>query len=80
MLKPGETQTLNFNISAADLASFYTNKESWIADSGKYILKAGASSADIRLSADFTLANEIIVEKVNKVLSPQVNIEELKGK
>jgi len=78
LLKPGETQTLKFTLTANDLASFYTNKESWIADAGKYTLKAGASSTDIRLTADFNVPNEIVVEKVNKVLSPQVSINELK--
>lgn len=78
LLKPGETQTLKFSLDAADLASFYTDKESWIADAGKYTLKAGASSTDIRLTADFNVPNEIVVEKVNKVLSPQVTINEMK--
>ena len=78
LLKPGETQTLKFTLTANDLASFYTDKESWIADAGKYTLKAGASSTDIRLTADFNVPNEIVVEKVNKVLSPQVSINELK--
>jgi beta-glucosidase len=78
LLKPGETQTLKFTLTANDLASFYTDKESWIADAGKYTLKAGASSADIRLTADFNVPKEIVVEKVNKALSPQVSINELK--
>lgn len=78
LLKPGEAQTLKFTLTAADLASFYTDKESWIADAGKYTLKAGASSTDIRLTADFNVPNEIVVEKVNKALSPQVSINEMK--
>jgi len=78
LLKPGETQTLSFIIKAADLASFYTDKEAWIADAGKYTLKAGASATDIRLSADFNLPTDIVVEKVNKVLVPQESINEMK--
>jgi len=78
LLKPGETQTLSFTIKAADLASFYTDKEAWIADAGKYTLKAGASATDIRLSADFNLPTDIVVEKVNKVLVPQESINEMK--
>src|SRR4029078_474147 len=53
LLKPGETQTLKFTLTAADLASFYTDKESWIADAGNYEVRAGASSSDIRLKATF---------------------------
>lgn len=80
LLKPGETQTLQFTLTASDLASFYTDKESWIADAGKYTLKAAASSADIRLTADFNLPKDIVVEKVHKALAPQVDINEFKGK
>jgi beta-glucosidase len=78
LLKPGETQTLTFSIQAADLASFYTDKESWIANKGKYILKAGASSTDIRLTADFTVPDDLVVEKVHKALEPTIEINELK--
>ncbi len=79
LLKPGETQTLKFTLTATDLASFYTDKEEWVADAGKYTVKAGASSTDIRLKASFNLENEIVVEKVNKALSPKTNISELKS-
>jgi beta-glucosidase len=78
LLKPGETQTLKFTFTAADLASFYTDEESWIADAGNYVVKAGASSTDIRLTATFNLPAEITVEKVNKVLTPQNQVNELK--
>ncbi len=78
-MKPGKTQTLKFTLTAADLTSFYTDRESWIADAGKYTVKAGASSTDIRLKASFNLPNEIIVEKVNKALAPKTNISELKS-
>jgi beta-glucosidase len=79
LLRPGETQTLKFTLTAADLASFYKDKEAWIADAGRYIVKAGASSTDIRLKASFNLPNDIIVEKVNKALTPKVEINELKA-
>ena len=78
LLKPGETQTLKFTLTAADLASFNTAKESWIADAGNYIVKAGASSSDIRLTATFNLPKDVVVEKDNKVLVPQTEINELK--
>ncbi|MEO8711168.1 MAG: glycoside hydrolase family 3 C-terminal domain-containing protein [Parafilimonas sp.] len=78
LLKPGETQTLKFTLTAADLASFNTAKESWIADAGNYIVKAGASSSDIRLTANFNLPKDVVVEKDNKVLVPQTEINELK--
>jgi beta-glucosidase len=77
-LKPGEAQTLDFTIKAADLASFDTASSSWIADAGKYTVKIGASSENIKQTATFDLPTEITVEKANKVLVPQVQISELK--
>ncbi len=78
LLQPGQKQTLQFVIESKDLASFVTEKTSWIADAGTYTVKAGASSNDIRQTVTFTVAKKLLVEKTNKVLVPQVNINELK--
>ena len=78
MLQPGKSQTIQFVITADDLASFDTNGTSWIAEAGKYTVKAGASSEDIKKTASFQLAKDIVTEKCNKVLVPQVEINELK--
>jgi beta-glucosidase len=80
LLQPGKSQTVQFTILPADLASFDTNSTSWIADAGKYVVKIGASSEDIKQNADFTLAKSIIVEKDHKVLVPQTDITEFTGK
>lgn len=78
LLKPGASQTLTFTLHAKDLASFYTDQSAWIAEAGNYTVKIAASSDNIKTTKDFTLAKDIVVEKVNKVLVPQVNIHELK--
>ena len=78
LLQPGASQTISFTITAADLASFDTKTTSWIAEAGKYTIKAGASSINIKQTAVFQLAKELTVEKDNKVLAPQVEINELK--
>jgi beta-glucosidase len=80
LLAAGESQTMTFMIKAADLASFYTNREAWIADEGKYEVRLGSSSREIEEKASFKLAKDITVEKVNKALTPQVAIKELKMK
>jgi len=80
LLKPGESQTLRFQLVPKDLASFNTDATSWIADAGTYTLKAGASSIDFRQQATVTLAQEIVAEKCNKVMVPKVVINELTGK
>lgn len=78
LLQPGQSQTLSFAINSMDLASFNTAASSWIADAGNYVVKIGASSLNIKQTASFNLAKAIMVEKDNKLLSPQVQINELK--
>jgi beta-glucosidase len=79
LLQPGASQTLTFTIDPKDLASFNTENSSWIADAGKYIVKIGASSEDIRMTKSFALAKMLIVEKDHKAIVPQVAINELKN-
>ena len=79
LLQPGESQTINFTLRPEDLASFDTKSSSWIAEAGKYTVKIGASSKNIKQTATFGLGKELIVEKDHKVLSPQVQINELKS-
>jgi beta-glucosidase len=78
LLKPGQSQMVSFSLSADDLASFDTPSSSWVAEGGTYTVKIGASCADIRQTASFTLPADIVVEKDHKVLVPQVAIEEMK--
>ena len=78
LLQPGGSQTLTFTISAADLASFDTATSSWVAEAGAYTIKAGASSLNVKQSATLTLKQDVVVEKVNPVLAPQVEISEMK--
>jgi beta-glucosidase len=78
LLKPGQSQTLTFTLDPRALASFNTSKSAWIADAGKYVVKIGASSEDIKLAKPFSLAKTLTVEKDHKALMPQVAIDELK--
>ena len=74
LLKPGEKQTIQFVIHSNDLTSFDTKSASWIAEAGKYIVKIGASSADMKQTATFELKKDVVVEKDHNVLVPQVDI------
>src|SRR5436190_11749500 len=71
LLQPGESQTVSFDIAAADLSSFDTKRESWVAEAGTYSIKVGASSKNIKQTTTFDLAKELVTEKDNKVLVPQ---------
>ena len=74
LLKPGQSQTITFTITPKDLSSFDTKSASWIAEAGKYTVKIGASSTDIKQKADFQLKKDLMVEKDENVLKPQVMI------
>jgi beta-glucosidase len=78
LLRPGESETITFSITAADLASFDTKSESWIAEAGTYTVKIGASSKNIKQTVSFNLGKEIVVEKDHRVLVPQTSINEIK--
>ena len=78
LLQSGKSLTITFTLTPEDLASFDTNSSSWIAEAGKYTVKIGASSLDIKSSASFNLSKELIVEKDHIALTPQVTINELK--
>lgn len=53
LLQPGQSQTLQFSLSGQDLASFDPALGRWVTDAGRYEVRIGASSRDIRLSKSF---------------------------
>jgi len=53
LLQPGESQTLQFDLTTADLSSFDPAANEWVAEAGKYRVMIGASSTDIRQSTVF---------------------------
>lgn len=68
-LKPGESETLTFKVSAYDLASFNQDASQWQTETGKYEVQFGASSEDIRAKATYT-QKKVYTKKVNDVLEP----------
>jgi len=53
-LNAGESKTIEFTIDKEKL-SFYNNKLEWVAEPGDFEVMIGASSADVKLRADFEL-------------------------
>lgn len=77
-LKPGESETLKLVLSSKDLASFLENKNAWIAEAGTYKVLVGTSSLNIKKTTEFTVPNEIVVEKVKKAFELETPFQELK--
>ena len=68
-LKPGEQQTLTMQIPVRMLASFDEAGSQWLTEAGTYSFCVGASSRDIRLTAQTKLGE--YTEKVSDALAPQ---------
>lgn len=78
LLQPGESQALTFSLDRMSLASFEPASSSWVAESGNYEVKIGASSEDIRQKVSFTLLRELMVKKESRSLVPKDKIDEIK--
>ena len=79
-LKPGESQIVTMELKPEDLASFVTAQSSWIAEAGTYKISIGASSLDVKQSAEFQLNKDIIVKKVQPVFKAEKEFSDLKSK
>jgi beta-glucosidase len=77
LLRPGESQTISFTLTAKDLASFDTVNSSWLAEAGTYTINIAASPTDVKTAASFQLAKDITVEKSQRLLAPAPGLKEL---
>jgi beta-glucosidase len=77
LLAPGESQTLTFVLDARSLASFDPVLSAWVAEAGRYEVKIGASVADVRQTASFSLGKDLVVKKAARALVPKQQIKEL---
>ena len=76
LLAPGESQVLNFPVSAYELASFNGDASAWETAAGTYQLLFGASVADIRAQVPFKLG-KARSWAVHRVMEPAEPLEEL---
>lgn len=78
LLAPGEVETLRLTLDARSLASFDPTTSVWVADAGRYEVKLGASSRDVRQTASFELPKRLVVKKETRALVPKQKIAEIK--
>lgn len=74
LLFPGEAQILAMSIPKEALASFDSDLSAWVAEAGQYELLLGSSSRDIKQRLQVTLS-QVISEKVNDILKPEVTLQ-----
>lgn len=77
LLKPGESEIVTLKLSVSDVSSFDSAQSAWIAEGGDYNIQIGKNVNDIILSKTLSLPQSVIVEKTNKVLMPEISINEL---
>jgi beta-glucosidase len=75
-LKPGESQTLTMTIPVRDLASFDETDSQWLTEAGVYTFHIGASSRDIKATAQLKLSE--YTEKTTNALAPKQKLNLLK--
>lgn len=78
-LKPGESEVVTFTLKTKDLASFIDAQSAWIAEKGTYTVKVGASSKDVKLTKEFTVAADITAEKVNNTFKTEDTFKDLES-
>jgi beta-glucosidase len=78
LLQPGESQTITLTLNPKDLASFVASKNAWIAESGAYKVSIGTSSLNIKLTAPFSVAKELVVEKTNSSFATDTQFSDIK--
>jgi len=55
-LKSGETKVVSFVVDKYAISYFDEDRSSWLAEKGTFTILVGASSADIKATADFELS------------------------
>ncbi|MBK7897164.1 MAG: glycoside hydrolase family 3 C-terminal domain-containing protein [Anaerolineaceae bacterium] len=60
-LEPGETQTVTLTLNQQSLAFFDTAVHDWTTEPGRFTVRLGSSSRDIRLSGAFSWVDETAV-------------------
>jgi beta-glucosidase len=56
MLEPGETRTIQFEVTPRDLSFYDVHRPGWVAEPGRFIVHFGGSSRDLPVWHEFELA------------------------
>ena len=73
-LLPGEEKTVTFKLDRRSFAYWNTDIKDWYAPSGRYVISVGASSRDIRLTAEVDVTS---TSKKAFTITPQTTIGDM---
>lgn len=74
LLKPGEKQTLTFNIEEKRFTSYDEETASWIMEKGLYEIYVGNSVKNVKKAGSFQLIDTKTIKKVSNRMRPPVEI------
>jgi len=72
-LKAGETKSVHFSLDARSFAIFDTKTHEWCVEGGMYLVKAGASSRDIRLQTEIRVDGQSMISNKGKLSAWYLN-------
>ncbi|MBQ9158285.1 MAG: glycoside hydrolase family 3 C-terminal domain-containing protein [Erysipelotrichaceae bacterium] len=75
-LKPLTSQKMSLHFDLRDLASYDTEKETYVLEQGDYILRVGTSSVETEAIAVIEVKEEVVVRKVHNCLG-EVDFKDL---
>lgn len=74
LLQPGESETITFDVTHYELASYDEARHSWVSDKGRYAVSFGANVEDLRATLPYTLSHER-TWPMHDVLKPNMPLE-----
>ncbi len=77
LLAPGQSERLEIDLPAKNLASFSEEQSAWILEAGSYALWVGNSSVNTELSAVLLVEQDTVIERVAHILPLQETLDEL---
>lgn len=77
LLEPGASQEVSFTVRLADLASFDVASSAWTVAPGRYELRLGASSRDIKGAVPLDVPKAVRVATAHRALAPKAPVKEI---
>ncbi len=77
LLKPGESETISFTVTADELQTYIASKSDWVIEKGGYIFSVASSVEDMHGSASVTVDSDILIQDVTNKCVNTSNISVL---
>ncbi len=76
-LAAGESETITITYPVVDMASYDTQRASYVLEAGEYIVRVGVNSRNTKIAATVMLDQEAVTEVLSNRLAPDCEVKEL---